>query len=262
MRTDLSQEHALLTLLENTWPPAFRHRVGPWALGEGQGGGRRVSALTAVEAWQPDDILLAEFAAQALDQPPVFMIRAEDGALDQALSDEGYHMGQTVEFWAGDCAALAEGLPNDGDLIEDPVTGDGVIRHWPPLAMADEIWQECGISEARRMVMARVKGPKAAILGRSQNQAAGVAFTAIAACGENDEFAEKCAMIHALEVRPSLRRLGTATRIIRFSAAWALNQGAKQIFLVVDARNTAARALYASLGMTAVGSYHYREKNK
>jgi N-acetylglutamate synthase len=34
-------------VLEATWPPAARHRAGPWVLRDGAGGGKRVSAATA-----------------------------------------------------------------------------------------------------------------------------------------------------------------------------------------------------------------------
>jgi GNAT superfamily N-acetyltransferase len=67
-------------------------------------------------------------------------------------------------------------------------------------------------------------------------------------------------MIHAVEVRPSLRRRGAGRQILAAAAQWAAEQGADRLALAVTQANSAARALYASLGMQPVGEYHYRIK--
>jgi GNAT superfamily N-acetyltransferase len=234
---------ALYDLLEATWPPAFRHRVGPWAIREGQGGGQRVSAATAEGGWAPDDIQLAEHAMSALGQAPIFMIRAGDDALDAALAARGYSIKDPVVAYLGDCAAMAQPAPS-------PMAA---FVHWPPLGIARDIWAEAGIGPARRAVMDRVRGPKCAILGRQNDRASGVAFVAIS--GDS-------AMLHALEVVPAQRRQGSAHQIMRAAAGWALDQGATRFALVVTEANAAARALYASLGMAVVGQYHYRVKQE
>ncbi|MBL4915934.1 GNAT family N-acetyltransferase [Szabonella alba] len=230
---------ALYDLLEASWPPAFRHRVGPWAIREGQGGGQRVSAATAEGGWVPDDIALAEHAMAALGQPALFMIRAGDDALDAALDARGYVVKDPVVAYHGDAATIASPAP-------DPMTA---FAHWPPLEIARDIWAEAGIGPGRLAVMDRVHGPKCALLGRRHDRAAGVAFAAIH---------EDTAMLHALEVLPAMRRQGSANNILRMAAQWALDNGAKGLSLVVTESNSPARALYASLGMTLVGQYHYR----
>jgi len=63
-----------------------------------------------------------------------------------------------------------------------------------------------------------------------------------------------------LEVVPNLRRQGTARNILRVAAVWAQDQGAKTLCLAVTKANANACALYASLGMVVVGTYHYRMK--
>jgi ribosomal protein S18 acetylase RimI-like enzyme len=97
--------------------------------------------------------------------------------------------------------------------------------------------------------MARVSGPKTAILGRINDRAAGTAFVALH---------EQTAMLHALHVLPGQRRQGIAAHMMRAAALWAQDQGAQRFSVVVTSANTAALALYASLGMTIVGHYHYR----
>jgi GNAT superfamily N-acetyltransferase len=67
-------------------------------------------------------------------------------------------------------------------------------------------------------------------------------------------------MLHALEVRPALRRTGVGRTLLHAAANWAAAMGASHLSLVVTRQNTAARALYARLGMETVGQYHYRMK--
>ncbi len=49
--------------------------------------------------------------------------------------------------------------------------------------------------------------------------------------------------------------------MIAAAAAWAAEQGADTVALVVTEANAPARALYSSLGMAPVGQYHYRLKD-
>jgi GNAT superfamily N-acetyltransferase len=99
--------------------------------------------------------------------------------------------------------------------------------------------------------MARVAGPKAAILARDGDRPAGVAFVA---CHGSE------AMLHALQVRPAHRRRGIGETLLRAAANWAAGEGANRLSLAVTERNSAARALYARLGLQVVGQYHYRMK--
>jgi GNAT superfamily N-acetyltransferase len=97
--------------------------------------------------------------------------------------------------------------------------------------------------------MDRVAGPKCAVLARSGDRSAGVAFVGVAG-GE--------AMVHALHVLPAFRRRGSAANIMRAAALWAAEQGAGRLSLAVTQANEAANSLYAFLGMPIVGQYHYR----
>jgi GNAT superfamily N-acetyltransferase len=123
------------------------------------------------------------------------------------------------------------------------------VVDWPPLEVLREIWAEGGIGPGRVAVMDRVQGPKCALMGRAEDRPAAAAFVA---CDG------PVAMLHALEVRPPLRRQGTARHLMRAAALWARGAGATWLALLVTEANRPAGALYASLGMQAVGSYHYR----
>lgn len=227
----------LSEVMEATWPPAARQACGRFSIRDGKGGGKRVSAATVEGDWTEGDLARAEAAMDA----PLFLIRAGDEALDAALAARGYHLIDPV---------LAYSAP------VDLLAGDGPGRmttfpHWPPMQIARALWADGGIGPARLAVMERVAGAKAVILGRANDRASGVAF--VACHGRH-------AMLHALEVVPSLRRQGSAQNILRAAAAWAKGEGADSLSLVVMVANAPARALYASMGMTEVAAYHYRKK--
>jgi N-acetylglutamate synthase len=175
----------------------------------------------------------------ALHQPALFMIREGDAALDALLDAAGYAVKDPVVAWAAPIDTLATTRP-------PPVT---TFEVWPPLAAQSEIWAAGGVGHERRAVMRRVVGPKTAILGRLDEAPAGTVFVA---CHGS------LAMLHALEVAPPFRRRGLAAHMLHACAFWAREQGAGHLSLVVTCANVGANALYASLGMTVVGQYHYR----
>ena len=221
-------------LMERSWPPAARHDIGPFRLRDGGGGGKRVSAATCLGDWD----LPALIAAEAAMTEPLFVIWPGDEELDAALAARGYRVIDPVVVYE---AALA-------DLCAD-VPPLQTFAHWPPLAIAAEIWAEGGIGPGRLAVMTRAEGAKCTLLARHDDHPAGVAFVACV---------EGAALLHALEVRPSFRRLGVGESLLRGAANWAAAQGANRLLLVVTEQNLAARALYDRLGMRVVGQYHYR----
>jgi len=230
---------ALAQVMEATWPCARAWQEGPWTIRDGAGGGKRVSAATADGPWTDADIPLAEAAMAAMGEPALFLIRDGEADLDAALAARGYRIVHPVVAYACPAADLP------------PPPGMTTFAHWPPLAILRDLWAQGGIGPARLAVMDRVTGPKAAILVRQGDRPAGAAFVALSGT---------TAMLHALEIAPPRRRQGSAHHILQASAHWALDHGADRLMLVVTAANAPARALYASLGMQAVGHYHYRQR--
>jgi ribosomal protein S18 acetylase RimI-like enzyme len=225
---------ALVRIMEATWPPARTWMQGPFTLRDGQGGGQRVSAASVSGAFTADELGRAEAAMT----DPLFLILKGDDALDTALAVRGYRLHDPVVAYAAAVAALLGDLP--------PLSA---FAHWPPLEIACTLWAEDGIGPARVAVMGRVVGPKTAILARHEDRPAGIAFAALSGTD---------AMVHAVEVRPALRRRGVGAILLRAAANWAAAQGADRLSLVVTERNLAARALYSRAGMQVVGQYHYR----
>lgn len=231
----------LLAVVDATWPAASYRGVGPWIVREGAGGGKRVSAATAAAPVRDADIATAEKAARSLGQTPLFMIRAEDAALDHILAARGYEVIDPVDIFVAEIADLD--LPAPARLT--------AIEVWPPLAIMREIWAEGGIGPARIAVMERAAGPRTTLLGRFRDRAVATAFVAIH---------DRTAMIHALEVLPDYRRQGIARTLVAGAAHWAARHGAVYLSLVVTRANVGAQALYSSLGFSRVGQYHYRIK--
>jgi GNAT superfamily N-acetyltransferase len=229
---------ALAQVMDATWPPLRARRAGPWTIRDGAGGGKRVSAATADGDWHIPDIAVAETEMRALGQQPLFLIRDGEESLDATLAARGYGVIDPVMAYA----IAADALPPPAHMTSFP--------HWPPLSIARTLWAEGGIGPARLAVMDRVRGPRTAILGRTGDRPAGIAFVAMHGT---------TAMLHALEVSPRHRRQGSAQNILNAAAAWTVAHGGDTLSLVVIEANVAARCLYASRGMQVVGKYHYRQ---
>ncbi|MBL6427271.1 MAG: GNAT family N-acetyltransferase [Maritimibacter sp.] len=240
----LPDSRTLVEAVLATWPPASIHREGAWTIREGKGGGSRVSSATEDWPVTEADLPTAEAAMRALGQTPQFMVRDGEGALDNLLAAHGYEVKDPTNLWAADARRLA---------------GDGAFKMgmcyamWPPLNLIRDIWQDGGIGPERQAVMERAGGPKAGVLMRSGDYPGGAAFVAIH---------DNLALIHALHVLPDERRKGVARQIVKRCAVWALDHGADVIGLAVTQGNTAANPLYAALGMTLRGQYHYRIKSE
>jgi N-acetylglutamate synthase len=238
---NLPNAQTLYTVIHATWPAASQGVVGPWVIREGGNGGSRVSAATAQGVVTADDIPQAEAAMADLGQPFLFQIRETDTELDTNLADLGYIIKDPVNLYAAPIDLIATQRP-------PPVT---CFEVWPPLETQKDIWGAGGISAGRIAVMDRAPHPKTTILGRKSDTPLGTAYVG---------FAHGCAMIHALEILVTGRRLGLARHMTQAAAFWAESQGAAYMTLVTTRANVGANALYTSLGMQVVGQYHYRIK--
>ncbi len=217
--------------------------MAPWTIRDGGGGGKRVSAATANAPVTDSDIERAQKAMIALNQPALFMIREQDENLDLMLAARAYVVVDPVNLYA--CPIHT--------LIETPPRKMSAFTIWPPLEIMRELWAEGDIGPSRIAVMNRARAAKTALLARSKSRPAGAAFVAIH---------HQTAMIHAIEVTKSLRRKGAGINIMRAAARWAQDHGARCFSVLVTDANAAANALYSELGMTVVGHYHYRIRQK
>jgi ribosomal protein S18 acetylase RimI-like enzyme len=56
----------------------------------------------------------------------------------------------------------------------------------------------------------------------------------------------------------SARRRGIASHVVHALTTWAVEHGARRLYLQVDSTNAAAHALYERAGFTRSHGYHYR----
>lgn len=228
----------LYAVIDGTWPAAVKQALGPWTVRLDDSNSSRVNAATAELPYKAGDIKIAEDAMIDGGQRPLFMIREGESDLDDLLAARGYLIKDPVNMYAAEVGSIAGAIDVERTLDV-----------WPPLAVQSEIWAAGGIGPGRIAIMDRARHPKSTVLGRIADTPAGSGYVAIAA---------DCAMIHALEVANTHRRMGLARDLTRAAANWASAQGAAYLTLVTTQENNAANALYASLGMTLVGQYHYR----
>ncbi|MEX2520371.1 MAG: GNAT family N-acetyltransferase, partial [Paracoccaceae bacterium] len=173
-----SSAAALLSALEATWPAAETLERDGWRLRRGAGGGRRVSAATALSGGA--DIGAAETAMADWGQTPLFQLRPGDDALDAALAARGYLAADPTEIFTADPARLLDDKPETVRIIRGPTR----------IALIDEIWAKGGVGPTRLAVMDRAPEPKTYIVARLGDRPAAVAFVAVAG---------GIAMIHAVE---------------------------------------------------------------
>lgn len=232
------REPRLIDALERTWPPAETLRRDGWILRRGAGGGKRVSAASADDG---EDVEAAAAAMRGWGQRPLFRLAGGEAALDERLAALGYAKVDPTVFYVG--------APED--IAAAPLRrGVKWVEVAARLALLDEIWEKGGVGPGRRAVMDRAPAPKTVLMSRTDMTVAGVAFAAL----DRD-----IAMVHAVEVRPHLRRAGAGAALAVGAAAWARAQGARWLALAVTEANVPARALYEKLGMEAAGRYHYRQ---
>jgi len=228
----------LLAAFEATWPAAQTVRCGGLRVGRGLGAGGRVGSAYSAGPWTEADLKAAEAQHAAWGQRPVVRAWDDEASLIAALTARGYlHDNPTLVMSAAVEALTDRPLP--------PVKAFAI---WPPLAIQRQIWSTGNIGPARQAVMERVSPPRAALLGRHRDRAAGAGFVAL----QGD-----VAMVHAVEILPSFRRQGLGSWMMRHAAFWARDQGATRIALAVSAANAPARTAYDGLGFVVAGSYGY-----
>ncbi|ROT97738.1 GNAT family N-acetyltransferase [Histidinibacterium lentulum] len=227
---------ALSEILDATWPASAVGRSGGFTLRGDGSGGRRVSAATADGAVTEAGLDEAETAMRAEGRAPLFMVREGEIALDVRLAARGYEIAHPTRL-----------IRLDIPLAPPP---PGIVHaHWPPLAIQRDLWAAGGVGPDRLAIMARARPPRTSLLARAGQRPAGTAFAALSG---------RAAMLHALEVAPSVRRRGIGTALVAAAARWAARHGAATLLLLVEAGNTASLALCRRLGASETPAYHYR----
>ena len=238
MSESLPDARRVIAAVRATWRPARMDRAGPFDVPSDTAGGRRNCAarlgpigaeftaahLAAVEALKPGAIFAT---LDGLEDP-----------LAAALAARGYAEEGATTLMAGPVAPLIAKAP-------PPVSG---FPHWPPIALAEDIWLSNGQDPARLAVAARAPHPRAAILLRADDRAAGALLVAVH---------RDMAALHMVLTLPAQRRRGVGLIGLRHAARFANRNGARWMVLPVESDNAPARALYRRAGLTDVGGYRY-----
>lgn len=229
---------SLSRVFETSWPAAEYRNIGGFRVGRGAGGGGRVSGASAVGDWMAAQIADVEKTHAEWGQQSRFLVCDDQADLAATLTERGYEAVTPTVILQADTASLA-------DVDIPPVT---CFSLWPPLAIQRDLWSESQIGPARQAVMDRVTLPRAALLGRTSDRAAGVGF--VAADGD-------VAMVHALAVLSEWRRAGLGRWMVHGAAQWARDQGAASLALAVERSNHPALAMYRRLGFVEIRGYRY-----
>ncbi len=225
-----------MAAIRATWPPSRLNRIGPFDLPAERTGTRRaISARLRAGA-----VADAGAISQVETDRPGTIFGTRDGAEDDLaalLSDRGYAASGGSMLMAGPLDAFRGDLPS--------VSG---FAHWPPLAICDALWDGHGNGGDRRAPAWRAPEPKAAILLRLDDRAAGALFVAIH---------EGIVVCHMVLTLPRFRRRGLGLIGMAHAARWGRGHDARHIALPVEANNTAALALYGRAGLVQRGGYRY-----
>ncbi|MEV7331644.1 GNAT family N-acetyltransferase [Micromonospora sp. NPDC093244] len=259
---------ALERAADEAWPAPTRGRLGDWLLRSAEGWtGRANSALPvgdpdrplpaavdAVERWY------AEQGQPAMINTPL-PLAAPVGA---ELDDRGWGsrpptLVQTtpLPLPAADPSAgvASAGLASAG-LASAGVASAGVASAGVAVELAtvpSEEWlavaagRKGGLPDAARHVLTAVEQVRFAHV---------YADGTLVATGRGTVTGEgRWLGLSLIEVVPAARRQGLARRVIHALAGWGVSAGATHAFLQVEQRNTAAVALYRTLGFTTHHTY-------
>ena len=234
----LPDARRVIAAVRATWRPGRMDRAGPFDVPSDTAGGRRNCAarLQPIGASFTDADLAA---VEALKPGAIFgTLDGLEDALGYALAGRGYREEGATTLMAGPLAPLLAEPP-------PPVSG---FPHWPPSALAEDIWLSHGQDPARLAVADRAPDPKAAILLRASDRAAGALFVGIH---------EDMAALHMVLTLPEQRRQGVGIIGMRHAARFAEANRARWIVLPVESDNAPALALYRRAGLSEVGGYRY-----
>lgn len=226
------------------WPAVETREVDGWLWRYSGGGSQRANSVSALSYTGRD-------VERTID------------AVERLYRERGAPVRFQVGFPLSQPEDLDQRLAARGYAIHDPVTTliKSVVRVERPSEVvlrerASEGWMQVYLSNVtpdRRpfaeSILARVPGP--CVFAEMIRDGA-VLATALGVFFENTAIAE------CVGTAAAARRQGAAAAVMRALEAWAGSQGAHTIGLQAVTTNAPAQGLYAALGYTPAGTYHYR----
>lgn len=248
---DLPAPSVLDRLADRGWPALEREELEGWALRASAGVTNRAnSVLTAGTV--PDlrrAIRSAEAWYRSRDLPAVFQVSpASPAGLTDELRSRGYRPHSQTDILVAESRTIAAlDAPTHAGAAGDPLT----FTEAPGPGWLDTWWSVDGRGgEAERSVVERILVGGPALYAAHGDPGSPDAVARLALVGE-------WGGLFAVATRPAARRAGRARQLILALAAAAESRGARRLWLQVLAENTAAAALYRSLGFERASHYCY-----
>jgi len=234
-----------------TWPAEESIPLGPWRLRATHGYSHRANSVRTVAAesmsanW--DDLVTeAEAFYREHRLPSIFHISPATmpSDLDQILDHRGHLIEKSSEVLSADPVAICAATARQDFLGQ-------IILHNDP----DADWLSCALDERigpkkiREQICRRIPAPRAfaSIIenGRTIARALGAVNSGIG-------------WVYCMATVPDRQRRGCATRLLNSLADWSSTNGAKKMYLQVQADNAVARELYVRSAFVKQYEYHYR----
>ena len=228
-------------LAARAWPAVETLRVGGWLLRHTPTLTRRRSNSALPLAGDHGDLALVEdFYARRGARALVQVSPAEERTgLDADLARRGWtREGATDVLVADTGAALARTAPGEVALADRPDAG------WIAAWAACE--QRPDAEEHANAVLARIE-PATAYARAPDDLAVGLAV-----------YERGWAGLFCVATAESARGRGIAGHVVHALTTWAVDRGARGLYLQVDSANAPAHALYERAGFTRSHGYHYR----
>jgi ribosomal protein S18 acetylase RimI-like enzyme len=231
----------------DAWPAATTVWLEGWRLGLDRGVTRRANSVlpNAPEPVRDPDALIAEverrYRAHGL-RPCFKLTAAAEPDLDQRLARRGYRAEGHSLVLVADTRAVVRASASIAIELQQKATPAWLDVCWPE---ADYAAQRAVLEQ----IAGRVRPPCAFGLARF-GAAPGAAALAVADRG--------WVGLTAVHTLPDQRRRGLAQSLLAALAGWADAQGARHLYLQVEADNQPARRLYRGLGFTLAYRYQYR----
>lgn len=240
----LAIEHAAV----RAWPAGETRDVDGWLWRYSGGGSQRANSVSTLHYRGTDverTIDEIERLYEARGAPVRFQVGfplSEPEDLDARLAARGYVIHDPVTTLVKPVQPVA--IPDDVALGTSPSEG------WMGVYLSN-------ISPDRRpfasAILARVPAPCVFAEVRRKGE---TLATALGVLHESAVIAE------CVGAAASARRRGAASAAMSALEAWGSAQGARTIGLQAVTTNMPAQGLYAALGYTAAGTYHYRYREK
>lgn len=236
---------ALDRLADRGWPAIEREGLEGWTLRAASGVTNRPNSV--LTSGPVDDLGAAVDAAErwyaARSLPAVFQVSpASSPELGGVLSERGYREHSQTDILVADRETVAAA----------PATAAPVrIADHPDDAWLDTWWSVDGRGgAAERAAAARILRGGPALYAAHGDPAAPDAVARLAVV-------DRWGGLFAVATRPSARRRGLARALVQALATASAEHGVDGLWLQVLAGNTAAHALYASLGFRPASRYAY-----